>query len=104
MSEEKLHDFIVINGGIFIGAMFDKARRHPKIILIFVLLAYASVCVCMLKFGNGNRPFFSLSAILSLIVALPMIIFYKKPEHKPRQRRERPDLLSTDPSWFDEHE
>lgn len=104
MSEEKLHDSIAINGGIFIGAMFDKARRHPTIIVIFMLIANAGVCTYMLKFGGGNKPFFTISAFLSMVFVLPMIVFFKKPEDKPHRRRERPDILSTEPSWFDERE
>lgn len=99
MSEQKLDDGFV-NVAIFVGMLFDKARQHPKVVLIFALLAYASVCVALMKFSDINKPFLSISAFIAVFLAVPLIVLYKRPVVRQR----RLDILSTEPSWFDEVE
>jgi hypothetical protein len=101
MLEEKIvNGFIAVC--ILAGALFDKVRKHPKLALVFVLLGYSSVCGAMMKFSDSNKSFFTLSACLSLFVAIPLILIYKN-EKKPREGR-RPEILSTENDWFSERE
>jgi hypothetical protein len=83
---------------MYAGMILDSARRHPKVPLIFALLAYAGVCFAHLSLYDNSKPFFTLSAFLSLFAAVPLIILYK-----PEEERQRLDILSTEPSWFDEN-
>jgi len=84
---------------MYLGMVLDFFRRHPKVALIFALLIYSVTCIIHLEFFAGNKPFFSLSAVISLFIALPLTILYKSEEPKHRT-----ELLSTERTWFDDCE
>ena len=98
---EKIDKYFI---GVCIVAaeVFGFCRRHPKFVLIWVMIAYATVCFFHVWLYSGNEPFFSLSAIISLFVVTPLIILYKD-EDEPREGRRHP-ILETSNDWFTEIE
>lgn len=92
----------IINLSVYGSMLFGLGRRHPKILLIWALIAYAVVCFAHLWLFSGSKPFFGLSAFIALFIALPLIVLYKN-EEEPREGR-RHVILETNNDWFAERE
>jgi hypothetical protein len=98
--EEKL-DNIVCNFLAYASMLWYGCRKHPLVVLIFMLLAYCGACVYVLASSSENyRSFISESMWSVILVAVVLIIFHPEAE----KNRPRPDILSTEPTWFDEPE
>ena len=72
---EKIEDWF-INLTIYGSMVGGLGKRHPKMVLILGLLVFCGVCAAHLSLYNNSKPFFSLAAIGSAIIAITLIVFH----------------------------
>jgi hypothetical protein len=94
--EEMINDFL-INASTYGSMLWAFGKRHPKIVLIFGLLLYSTICLIHLVLYSNSKPFFSLSVIVAVFVALPLIVLLFKNEEVQLQRISQ---ITAESDWF----